>query len=139
MQDIHIINNKEVGDFIFAGRSLFTCKNTRSENRFTFKVKKHKKDDIFFVSVLTNPGVYEFIGSVKRGFKFKHSIKSRISESSQSVRVFDYIIIRLITGSLPDFIEVWHNGHCGRCGRVLTVPDSIETGYGPECFKLKNN
>jgi len=26
-----------------------------------------------------------------------------------------------------------HEGKCGRCGRKLTVPLSIETGIGPEC------
>lgn len=26
-----------------------------------------------------------------------------------------------------------HAGRCGRCGRLLTVPESIESGYGPEC------
>jgi len=23
---------------------------------------------------------------------------------------------------------------CGRCGRVLTVPESVESGFGPECI-----
>ena len=26
-----------------------------------------------------------------------------------------------------------HEGRCGRCGRKLTVPESIESGFGPEC------
>lgn len=30
-------------------------------------------------------------------------------------------------------LQVWHEGRCGRCGRKLTVPSSIETGLGPEC------
>ena len=30
----------------------------------------------------------------------------------------------------------WHEGRCGRCGRKLTVPESIEAGYGPECINL---
>jgi hypothetical protein len=29
--------------------------------------------------------------------------------------------------------EVYHEGRCGRCNRKLTVPESIETGLGPEC------
>lgn len=35
-----------------------------------------------------------------------------------------------------DRVEVWHEGSCGRCGRKLTVPSSIETGLGPECAEL---
>jgi hypothetical protein len=29
---------------------------------------------------------------------------------------------------------VHHEGRCGRCGRTLTVPESIESGFGPECI-----
>ena len=32
--------------------------------------------------------------------------------------------------SLPTFIEIWHEGKCGKCGRTLTVPDSIINGLG---------
>jgi hypothetical protein len=31
---------------------------------------------------------------------------------------------------------VWHEGSCARCGKKLTVPESIESGFGPECVKL---
>lgn len=30
-------------------------------------------------------------------------------------------------------LQIFHEGRCGRCGRVLTVPESVETGFGPEC------
>jgi hypothetical protein len=36
---------------------------------------------------------------------------------------------------LPESLEIWHEGSCLRCGRKLTVPESIESGYGPECIK----
>jgi hypothetical protein len=35
---------------------------------------------------------------------------------------------------MPDGVVIWHEGRCGRCGRRLTVPESIESGYGPECI-----
>lgn len=123
-------------EFILGGNALFTCRNTKTGNRFTFKVTKHRKDDIFFVKVLTNPDVYEFIGSVRTNYK--HSVKSRISDDAQSVQVFKYIVSKLKSNTLPGFIEIWHEGRCGRCGRVLTVPESIETGFGPECSKRKS-
>ena len=125
-------------DFIFGGNALFTCRNTKTSNRFTFKVTKHKKEDIFFVKVLTNPDVYQFIGSIKRGSNYKHSVKSKISDNAQSVKVFSYLLEKLNSNTLPEFIEIWHEGRCGRCGRTLTVPESIESGFGPECVKRKN-
>jgi hypothetical protein len=30
-------------------------------------------------------------------------------------------------------MELWHEGRCGKCGRALTVPESIESGLGPVC------
>ena len=130
----HTIEHSKALDFILAGKSVFTVVNSRTGNRFTFKVKKHKTDNVHFVSVLTNPDVYQFIGSIIDS-SFKHSKKSKISVNAQSVQVFNYIFSKLQSNSLPEFIEIWHNVKCGRCGRVLTVPSSIETGFGPECIK----
>lgn len=137
---VNIIKPELALDFIFSGKSLFTCLNTKSGNRFTFKVSKHKKSEIYFVKVLTNPDIYEFIGSIYKDGNFSHSNKSRISRESQSVKVFSYIINHLKSNTLPEYIEIWHNGKCGMCGKTLTVPQSIETGYGPNCSRrLKLN
>jgi len=131
----HIVKHEVALGFIFGGNALFTVRNPKTENRLTFKVTKHKKDDIFFVKVLTNPDVYEFIGSIRPGTKFKHSKKSRISDEAQSVKVFDFVFNKLITSSLPQFIEIWHEGRCCACGKTLTTPESIQRGIGPECFR----
>jgi len=133
----HQIKHTDAVEFILAGKSLFTLLNSKSGNRFTFKVKKHKVDDVYFVSVLTNPDVYQFLGIIKNQ-KFTHSKSSKISKDAQSFRVFDYVFFNLCKGTLPEFIEIWHEGKCGKCGRTLTVPLSIETGFGPECQKRLN-
>ena len=76
-------------------RSVFvTFLNTKTDNRFTFKVVKHKKDDIYFVNVLTGSDVYTFVGSIRNGV-YKHSPKSNISNEAQSVKVFNYILNKL--------------------------------------------
>jgi len=129
-----IIKHELALNFILGGKSFVTFLNTKTDNRFTFKVVKHKKDDIYFVNVLTGPDVYTFVGSIRNGV-YKHSPKSHISNEAQSVKVFNYILNKLSTNNLPDFIEIYHDGKCGKCGRQLTVPDSIETGFGPECAK----
>ena len=129
-----IIKHELALSFILGGKSFVTFLNTKTDNRFTFKVVKHKKDDIFFVNVLTGPDVYTFVGTVRNGI-YKHSPKSNISNEAQSVKVFNYIVNKLTSNNLPDFIEIYHDGRCGKCGRQLTVPESIETGFGPECAK----
>jgi len=128
------LENTKALKFIFAGKSIVTFLNTKTNNRFTFKVKVAKDSNLFFVSVLTSPDVYTYIGTCVEG-NFKWGKKSVISKDAQSVKVFEYVINKLKSDNLPDFIEVWHEGFCGKCGKRLTVPQSIETGLGPECIK----
>ena len=129
-----ISDNKLALKFMFAGKSVFTFLNTRTENRFTFKIKQAKDSNLFFVSVLTAPDTNSYIGTCLEG-QYKQGKKSKISKDAQSVKVFEYVLGKLKSNTLPDFVEVWHEGFCGKCGRRLTVPQSIESGIGPECIK----
>ncbi len=128
------LKNSDALKFIFAGKSIVTFLNTKTGNRFTFKVKAAKDSNMFFVSVLINPETYTYIGTCIEG-KFRHGRKSSISCDAQSIKVFDFVLNKLVLGTLPEFVEVWHEGHCGKCGKRLTVPSSIENGLGPECIK----
>lgn len=139
----HIVKHQDAINFIFAGNSLFTVVNTATGNRFTFHVNVPKKktndlEEIHFVRVLTNPEIYEFVGTCFNR-KFSLSKKSRISSEAQSVRVFTWLINGLQKNNIPDTVQIWHHGKCGKCGRLLTVPSSIELGIGPECIKTLNN
>jgi len=49
---------------------------------------------------------------------------------------FAWLMDTLAKGELPDAIVFYHEGLCCRCGRRLTVPASILTGYGPDCAVL---
>ena len=129
-----LLKNDTALDFILAGNATVTFLNTQSKNRFTFKVSKPKDSEVHFVSVLTGPDTYTFLGSIFKN-NFKSSKKSTIQESAQSFQVFKFVFDRLKTKNLPDVIEIYHEGKCGRCGRQLTVPDSIVSGFGPECVK----
>ncbi len=134
MKGHRIKYTKEALKFMFAGKSVFTFVNTKTGNRFTYKIKQAKDSNLFFVSVLTNPEVYTYIGTCIEG-NYKHGKKSVISTESQSVKVFEFMLNKLRTDNLPDFLEVWHEGFCGKCGKRLTVPSSILTGIGPDCIK----
>jgi len=131
----HKLQNSESLKFIFGGNSTVTFLNTESDNRFTFRVKQKKDTSLFFVSVLTSPEIYTYIGTIFNG-NFKHGVKSTISKGAQSVRVFSYVLNHLKKESLTEIIEVWHEGKCGKCNRQLTVPVSIASGFGPSCIKM---
>ena len=135
-----ILKHSKALEFILGGKSFVTFLNTKTDNRFTFKVVKHKKEDLFFVNVLTSPDIYTFIGTVNSTGSFRHSRKSKITGEAQSVKVFSYVFSKLqiivkpstetedaIT-ALPEFIEVYHSGRCGKCGKRLTTPNSINLG-----------
>lgn len=129
----HKLNNSDALTFIFAGNSIFTVVNSKTKNRFTFKVKKSKDGSLYFVSVLSGSD-YTYLGTIS-GNSYKHGKKSIVSKDAQSVKVFDYVLTKLNSNTLPEFVEVWHEGKCGKCGRTLTVPASILTGIGPECAR----
>lgn len=129
-----IVKHDVALDHIFGGKSYVTFLNSESGNRFTFKVVA--KDNIFFVNVLTSPDVYTYVGFYD-GKNYMHSKKTKISIDSQSIRTFNYVINKLRLGKLSDFIEIYNDGKCSKCGKRLTTPESIVRGIGPECAKRK--
>ena len=53
---------------------------------------------------------------------------------AQSALAFNWVWRAISTDNVPEFVSVHHAGRCGRCGRKLTVPTSIESGFGPDCL-----
>jgi hypothetical protein len=96
-------------------------------------------DRPFFVGVLTGPdnaSSYQYLGQIVRsgeGEVYQHGRKSRIGEDAPSAKAARWYLTRLLAGQPTPGVEVFHDGHCGRCGRLLTVPESVATGIGPEC------
>ena len=125
--------------FILAGNALFTVENVATGNRFTFKVRQPDDDKPHFVSVLTGPDNehdYAFLGTVFDAARYHHGRRSRVAEDAPSAKAFEWLFRQLSTGhSLPPQVRLCHCGKCGRCGKTLTVPESVESGFGPECSK----
>jgi Family of unknown function (DUF6011) len=126
--------------FALAGNARFTIVSKKTGTRFTFRVRQPGPDRPWFVSLLTgsdNESDYTFFGTIFQNGSFRHSKKSSISSLAQSVVAFDWFWKHLQVDDfdfLPAQVEVHHEGRCGRCGRALTVPESIESGFGPECI-----
>lgn len=115
-------------DFILAGNAYFTLRSEKTGTRYTYAVSKADaepgKPEVWFVGLLTGPdntGDYSYLGI------------SRMNADSLPVKAFTWTWEHL--GNLHG-VEVWHEGRCGRCGRRLTVPESIQQGFGPECVTL---
>lgn len=123
--------------FVMAGNAVFTVLNPATGNRFTYRVRAGKGEGApHFVGVLTGPdntADFSYLGCIFADGRFVVTSKSRISAGAPSAKAFAWTWGRLSAGRDLGPAEVWHEGRCGRCGRALTVPESIETGLGPVC------
>lgn len=125
-----------VKGFALAGNARLTVRSTRTGTRFTYRLRQSKDKAVTFVSVLTgtdNESDYEFFGTLKPDGRFVGSSRSRVTLEAPSAKAFVWLWTALAADHLPGTVEVWHEGRCGRCGRALTVPESLATGLGPEC------
>ena len=139
------IESDKAKQFLFAGNARFTIRSLRTYRRYTYRISTpNRKTGPWFCSLLTgsdNEGDYryfgQFFGTPENGLKYVHGKpgKACASRSAESTVAFVYVLQHILDcGELPPRVEVWHEGRCGRCGRVLTVPESIESGFGPECI-----
>lgn len=142
---------KNAKQFILAGNAYFTIDNGKGEH-FTYRVnayegKSQSMIDKFFVSLLTGPDNtrnYTYMGILdgshqtwRKGETFKPTAKSKVQADALSWRVFEWFVSRAFSNiPLPEGYDIKHSGRCGRCGRMLTVPESIDSGIGPECAKI---
>lgn len=128
--------------FALAGNARLTLVSERTGVRFTFKVRQALDDrtqqpkEFWFVSLLNgsdNESDFAYLGTVDRDWNYGHGRKSRIGPDAPSAKAFNWLWRHIRLGQMPKQTEVWHEGRCGRCARPLTVPASIETGFGPDC------
>lgn len=130
--------NGNTADFILAGNATFTILNSETGNRFTFKVAQPTNNHPHFVRVMTGPdneNNFSFLGTIFDKKNYRHGERSTVNQAAQSAKVFSWAWPQILAHSLPEQIEIHHQGSCGRCGRKLTVPESILSGFGPECIK----
>ena len=123
--------------FALAGKARITLVSARTGQRFTYRIALGKADGSpHFVALLTgsdNDSDFQFLGTIFPDGGYRHGKRSRIGQDAPSAKAFAWAWSYLMTGRIPANLEVWHEGRCGRCGRALTVPESIESGLGPEC------
>jgi hypothetical protein len=129
----------EAEKFIFAGNATFTLESTKTGNRYTYKMTKCKdKKDLYFVGLLygtDNEKDYKYIGVVDKG-NFRTTANSKVKKDTTSVKAFAFFIAKLDKLNKIEGLNIYHEGTCGHCGRKLTTPESIKTGFGPVCMGL---
>jgi hypothetical protein len=134
--------------YLEGGKATLTLVSKHTGRRFTYRfsrpVEQQDKPRPIWISVLTgadNESSYTFACTVwPEDFSaLRFSAKSRITQEAPSIKMLAWFMRLLYhTDSAKHFslfsqAEVWHEGRCGRCGRKLTVPESVASGFGPEC------
>lgn len=138
----------QIRNFLFAGHATFTLVSKKTNTRKTFRVelapKKEGTPQTWFVKLLTGPdntAHYTYIGFLRNQGPTAFIPKFQ----NESTAAFGWLVTQ-INGSIfqpnhsgqfeksfAEQAEFYHSGRCGRCGRTLTTPESIESGIGPVC------
>lgn len=134
---------RDAGDvlrFALAGEATLTLRSLRTKRWYTFNIwqsedRDGKPKDRWFVKVLADSDKYIYVGMINQRREFTLTRASKFSEEAGSVRAFRFFWSHLQAGSIAPDLEVRHHNRCGRCGRELTVPESIERGIGPDCWE----
>jgi len=131
--------------FMTAGRATVTLVSKKTSQRFTYRLGATEDKSTIFVSVLTgsdNESDYSYLGRIASGPSGRIFWAGRkvprpgdVGRDAPSSKAFAWTWQNLVRGTLPEQLEVWHEGRCGRCGRKLTVPQSVAQGFGPECVQ----
>jgi hypothetical protein len=124
--------------YIFAGNAKVTLKSLASGKHFTYHVKakadqKDPEKSVYFVRFLNGPNNqtdFAYLGFMpEKGGKIITSQKSAAGKQAPVYKALEYALKHPESPQL----EIHHSGRCGRCGRELTDPESIQTGIGPIC------
>lgn len=136
MMDPGIIRN-----YLLAGKAVITLVSEKTQQRYTYKIitKKDLQNAfsgpyVSFIYVKTGPDEFVYMGMMKNCW-ITPTHASVLREDSECFKAFKWFYQRLLNNNL-DGLQVWHEGRCGKCGKSLTVPESIARGLGPHCREI---
>jgi len=136
---------EQARQFINAGNATVTLVSKATGNRFTYRIRAPQNpvcggldtnSPMRFVSLLNgsdNENNYAYFGYIRWGIFFHGGAKAKVRAGTPSAKGFALVWQSLQQDAIPAWVEIWHEGRCGRCARKLTVPASIASGFGPEC------
>lgn len=142
-----LLDVAKVITYIGAGDATVTFVSRATGNRLTYRfarpVEMPDRPRPIWVQLLNGPdneNDYTFLGTIwpnSPQWMFRYKANDAVPENATSVKTMRWLVHAINTrpDNLLDEVDVWHEGKCGRCGRKLTVPASIESGFGPECVK----
>lgn len=133
------MDRQDIPAFILGGRAIFTLYSKKIDQRYTYKIEEDKNHPgRFFAKVLfgqDNTNDYRYIGLFyKDTLSLRTSTCAHLPHTAPQFTMLQYFLT-ILKGQYewPDTCEFYPSGRCAACGRVLTTPESIKRGFGPEC------
>lgn len=144
---------ENIRKFLLAGMAIFTLTSKKTGDRRTFRVRAAEdvdgsgKPHGWYVDLLVGPNNttdYRYLCFMWIDRHEELELKqNKESWATDSYRAFGWLTCEIdqvkILGltrkqkHFEEFAVFDHAGMCARCGRPLTVPESIELGLGPVC------
>lgn len=137
---------KSLQEYLLAGRAIVTVKSKKTGHRITLKVSRRPGDGgkpvaespVFFRALIApdNERDFTYMGTLLPDNSWRSVSAIDAATYKEKIEATKWLAAGLAMDGLRQVLaqaEVWHEGRCGRCGRRLTVPESISTGFGPEC------
>lgn len=134
---------QSVSRFVQAGNATLTIRSRSTGTRFTYRFVRpddgpSPRERPTWCRVLTGPDNtrdYTYAGTYWSSRGWTPPKKPGFNPETPSARGLRWLLRHLDDPHTLEQAEFWHEGRCGRCGRKLTVPESIASGFGPECQK----
>lgn len=140
------VNPLRLRELFFAGNSTLTFQNQATGTHMTVKVRqardkqdRKKKLPIFFVNVSLLRD--QNTGFVFGGTFFTDTMTLKLSKHAPSESQLGKVMMWLFHSVqnpqvLRDKkVSLLHEGRCCRCALPLTHPESINSGFGPDCLE----
>lgn len=119
--------------YVLGGKAIFTLYSEKTKLRYTFRIVAPKDKEWYRIERLfgdDNTKDYRTIGV----FRLHDLLYTKFNHYGPAESQIKYFL-NVLWGPLswPETMYFYPSGRCARCGRLLTTPDSIETGFGPKC------
>lgn len=134
---IQIEDAAAVKAFILGGNAYFTLRSKPTGKRYTYRVRKHREEPLYFVSRLYGPNNeqdYVAFATMRDDKVTLNKKRAAVEKYNPPSAAFVWFWRQLTEKQrIHPETEFWHEGRCCVCARKLTVPESIAAGIGPEC------
>ena len=139
---IKIENKKrDVREYILGGDAIFTVGSKKKDWSFTYKFKEKRNKDYRLIYVLYGPdntSAYRYIGYLNlKTMELNISTRWRMATDTDCIKLLT-AFLAVVWSKEPKWPEgciFLKSKHCAKCGKLLTTIESIERGFGPECYE----